>query len=227
MARRAAERTVVTDTGCWELKGGKGAYPKIVDRALSLAVHHLGYRLWVGVPTMGMTLHSCDNGRCWNPDHLRDGDALENNTDRRERYKTYGRTGVRNHFAKLTEKQVSEIRSARDGDILRLREARRLAELFGVSTHTIYRAAHGQTHRDDTRQKPAPRLHWSKRGVAPEIPRRRPKSGFKPGEQHANAKLSDEQVVAIRADQRSSTEIAHEYGVGPSAIRKIKRGERR
>lgn len=81
MARRAAERTVVTETGCWEIKGGKGAYPKLVERALTLAVHHLGYRLWLGIPTAGMTLHSCDNGRCWNPDHLRDGDALENNND--------------------------------------------------------------------------------------------------------------------------------------------------
>lgn len=227
MARRAAERTVVTEQGCWELTGGKGAYPKIMEKALSLAVHHLGYRLWVGIPTIGMTLHSCDNGRCWNPDHLRDGGALENNRDRRQRYQTYGRPGVRNHFAKLTEEQVATIRSSRDGDVMRLRTARQLAELFGVSTHTVYRAAHGQTHQADTRQKPPPRPHWSKRGVAPEIPAPPPGTGFKPGEQHANAKLSDEQVAAIRADSRSSSQIAVEYEVNPGTIRKIKRGERR
>lgn len=227
MARRANKNTVVTETGCWELQGGEGPYPKLAEKALRLAVHHLAYRLWVGIPTIGMTLHSCDNGRCWNPDHLRDGDALENNTDRRKRYKTYGRAGARNHFAKLTDENVAEIRAARDGDVLRLRAARELAERFGVSTKTIYFAAHGRTHREDTRQKPAPREHWSRRAVAPKIPRPHAGLGFKSGEKHFNAKLSDDQVAAIRTDARSQQAIADEYGVSRGTIGKIKRGERR
>lgn len=227
MARRAAERTIITEQGCWEMQGGKDAYPKIVEKSLGLAIHHLGYRLWVGVPTIGMTLHNCDNGRCWNPDHLRDGDAADNNADRRQRYLSYGRPGVRNHFAKLTEEQVAAIRAARDGDVLRLRTARELAERFGVSTGTIYRVAHGKTHREDTRKKPSPRPHWSQQGIRPDIPPPRPGTGFKRGEQHINSKLSDKQVVAIRSDPRSSSQIAADYAVTPGTIRKIKRGERR
>lgn len=46
------------------------------------------------------------------------------------------------------------------------------------------------------------------------------------GERLWAAKLTAEQVLAIRADPRAQTVIAVEYGVGQTQISKIKAGER-
>lgn len=42
------------------------------------------------------------------------------------------------------------------------------------------------------------------------------------GEQHGMAKLTEKDVIAIRADARIHRRIAAEYGVGINAVRKIK-----
>lgn len=47
------------------------------------------------------------------------------------------------------------------------------------------------------------------------------------GEKHWNSKFSAEQIAAIRADPRTQTEIAKEYGVSQPYIGRIKRGTRR
>lgn len=46
-------------------------------------------------------------------------------------------------------------------------------------------------------------------------------------ESHWNVRLTDQQVVAIRRDPRSSPAIAAEYGVSDRHIRKIKTGAKR
>ena len=46
------------------------------------------------------------------------------------------------------------------------------------------------------------------------------------GERHGRAKLTAEQVAAIRSDPRSQTAIAAEYGVSQSLVSLVKRGER-
>lgn len=173
LARRAAARTTVTESGCWEYDSQR-PYTQLVQRALRIAIHAIGYRLWKGEPKESI-LHTCDNGRCWNPDHLYDGDADRNNKDRRERYPTYGATGERSRFAKLTREQVAIIRaSTEEGNVMRLAMARELAERFGVTYFTIYRIVRGDTWRDDTRVKPEARPHWAKRGVSPRQPRKKP-----------------------------------------------------
>lgn len=45
------------------------------------------------------------------------------------------------------------------------------------------------------------------------------------GEEHANAKLTEENVKEIREDLRSQMEIARDYGVCQALISKVKRGE--
>jgi hypothetical protein len=45
------------------------------------------------------------------------------------------------------------------------------------------------------------------------------------GEHHANARLSDEDVRAIRADRRPQREIAKSYGISQTPVSKIKRLE--
>lgn len=45
------------------------------------------------------------------------------------------------------------------------------------------------------------------------------------GEAHANAKLTTEQVIAIRADTRSLRLVAADYGIGQQTVCKIKKGQ--
>lgn len=55
------------------------------------------------------------------------------------------------------------------------------------------------------------------------------KRGHKPGESHPNAKLTDEQVLLIRARVASGAkqaDLAREFGVTPGAISKVCSGRR-
>lgn len=44
---------------------------------------------------------------------------------------------------------------------------------------------------------------------------------------NGNGRLTDEQIIAIRADPRRRHEIASEYGIAPHYVNQIKRGVRR
>lgn len=162
LVARLRAKTIVRGD-CWEYGKGANRYQTLVIGTLRVAVHRLSHLIWHG-SIAGDVLHSCDNKRCWNPEHLRDGDALANNRDRRERSSVYGRAGAANHFARLTAEQVEVIRGCADtrGMLPRAR-AKELAAQYGVHLNTIYRAFVGKTWRTDTRVKPEARSHWSQR----------------------------------------------------------------
>ncbi len=90
------------------LKTSKGygltsAYDKLW-RTHRLALHLEGIDV-----TGHHVLHSCDNPRCCNPEHLRTGTAVENSADMTSRRRNP--IGEDRHNAKLTEQQVIEIRA--------------------------------------------------------------------------------------------------------------------
>lgn len=146
MAQTLAERfwakTQVAESGCIEWTGainrggygtvsirGHAAFPCRVQRA-----HRVALYLATGEPPEGHVLHSCDNRRCVNPEHLRSGTRLDNMRDcvERGRHAGGGPVGSRNHNAKLTEAQATEIRALRG-----VQTQRELARRFGVSRTTI------------------------------------------------------------------------------------------
>jgi hypothetical protein len=92
----------------------------------------------VGIDIDGSyVLHSCDNRRCVNPAHLSPGDHKENVSDMVSRQRQP--MGSRNGHAKLTERQVAEIRNrAARGELQRT-----LASEYGVSKPTISRIVNG------------------------------------------------------------------------------------
>ena len=103
--------------GCWLWMGGHGVrgYPHFNYDGKTLYAHRVSLELKLGRPIKpGLdVLHSCpdgDNPMCVNPDHLREGTHAENMRDmlHRGRRRVYGEK-VRT--AKLTEKQVLEIRA--------------------------------------------------------------------------------------------------------------------
>jgi hypothetical protein len=99
----------------------------------------IGRRLDPGV----MALHTCDVKLCVNRDHLYAGTHADNMRDRDER----GRTtrGEDKPEAKLTWVTVTQARQLREAGATYAE----LAQRFGVSTPTIWKAVTGRTWRTD------------------------------------------------------------------------------
>lgn len=82
-------RCVATDSGCWEWQGAttKKGYGRVkVDRKLYSPHRVVAWAMGIA-PAMGdpsretVVMHSCDNPKCCNPEHLSLGTHSENMTD--------------------------------------------------------------------------------------------------------------------------------------------------
>lgn len=90
------------------------------------------------IPEGIFVLHSCDNSKCVNPDHLHLGTQKDNMREMRERGRdndiSRGRCGENHGMSKLTEDQVSEIRSLRKQGVY----GTEIAKKFNVTNTLIY-----------------------------------------------------------------------------------------
>lgn len=132
-------------TGATAGSSGYGAfnrYPARKDprRGPELA-HRVSYELFVGpIPEGHFVLHKCDVRCCVRPDHLFTGTAMDNVHDMVKKDRMTPVRGEDKHSAKLTERDVREIRVRhQSGDTAKL-----LAEHFHVSTGAIYSIIHGR-----------------------------------------------------------------------------------
>lgn len=87
------------------------------------------------IPEGKLVLHSCDNRKCVNPEHLRLGTHQENMRDMTARNRQA--VGERQHRSRLTADAVRDIRTKR----LSLTE---FAKLYGVNFVTVYEAQIGR-----------------------------------------------------------------------------------
>jgi len=83
------------------------------------------------IPDGLCVLHKCDNTSCVNPDHLFLGTNKDNTQDMLAKGRHSGPTGELNRHAKLTEKEVLEIRRTRTSPPISL------AAMFGISPRTV------------------------------------------------------------------------------------------
>lgn len=127
---------------CWEWRGllsNKG-YGKLVDATGRIvAAHRLAYAEWVG--PLGPDIfacHRCDNRKCINPDHIFPGTNAENLHDMR--VKRRSANGTRNARAKLTDSDISQIRSLHEAGTITHRE---LAARFDCSRSHVSRILRG------------------------------------------------------------------------------------
>lgn len=117
MRTRLMSRCRMTDNGCWEYTGyvGPMGYGLTNWRGRNHPVHRLMHMIDKGSIAPGLdVLHSCDNTKCFNPDHLRAGTAKENTGDsvkRKRHYGTYKTQCKRGH--PLSGKNVYREKSGR------------------------------------------------------------------------------------------------------------------
>lgn len=81
---RIKERLQVAESGCWEYTGYimPTGYVQVSYRCRGMWGHHLAYMANKGPIPAGMRiLHSCDNRKCLNPDHLSLGTQQDNIRD--------------------------------------------------------------------------------------------------------------------------------------------------
>jgi|26BtaG_2_1085354.scaffolds.fasta_scaffold24804_2 hypothetical protein len=100
--------------GCWNWKASKDkdGYGFFYHNNMKGGkAHRFSYEFYNGKIEKGKyVLHTCDNRSCVNPKHLYLGTALDNTQDRRVREQFVTVRGEKSHFAKLTERDVKEIR---------------------------------------------------------------------------------------------------------------------
>ena len=110
--------------GCLTLDGEKRAHRAI-------------YKLFVGkLPNKAHVLHSCDNPRCVNPNHLSLGTHVENMQQRNDRCRTL--KGMHSPNAKLTKEGVLLIRNGASLHVA--------CAILKISKSTYYRARNGESY---------------------------------------------------------------------------------
>jgi hypothetical protein len=119
---------------CWLWKGALSStgYGMVGFDGKRQKAHRIAYRLAVGaIASSGFICHRCDEPRCVNPAHLFEGSHADNVRDMME--KDRQNRGERNGQAKLTERQVKEIRARKGTETLRTTAAR-----YGVSAPAVH-----------------------------------------------------------------------------------------
>jgi hypothetical protein len=117
-------------------------YPQVWFEGRMRRAHRVIWTIFNGtIPSRLWVLHHCDNRRCINLDHLYLGNHKDNTRDMvvRGRTVTCGTDGGAPTL--LTQEQIMQIRLIGKG---RRNCNKMLAEQFGVSRATIYRARYGK-----------------------------------------------------------------------------------
>lgn len=123
---------------CWEWTtrlniGGYGQFQangkKILAHRFSFQLHH-NRLIKEGMVIMHVV---CDNRKCVNPSHLKEGTQKDNLTDMVNKGRGNQPKGEKQHLSKLTEKQVLEIREIYSQGKTTYRK---LGQEYGVS-HTV------------------------------------------------------------------------------------------
>lgn len=129
------------DDDCWPWSGTilPNGYGRFNSRGQSRSTHRLAWSLANGKEPSLSILHSCDNRKCCNPAHLREGTTADNMRDKVERGRSC--TGERNGRARLTAWQIAVVRLLYSQGVIQ----KHLAKDFGVAQTTISAIVRGAT----------------------------------------------------------------------------------
>lgn len=129
--------------GCWCWTGTGSRYGMFWSGdGRRIGAHRFSYEMHRGpIPNGMLVMHTCDNPKCVNPDHLRLGTPKDNmeDMDRKGRRRTGARRGEACSFSALNADAVRFIRAHPE---MRLTD---LGERFGVTPNTIRAVRIGKT----------------------------------------------------------------------------------
>jgi hypothetical protein len=125
--------STTNEQGCWLYKGrtSRGYGSAIAPGGHSYYLHRASNHHFNGGDPSKMTLHKCNNSRCFNPEHLYSGTAADNARDRVE-------SGIK--LKRLTLEEVFFIKIL----ILLGCSDDRIAEIYGVTGGAINHIRNGR-----------------------------------------------------------------------------------
>lgn len=137
------------NNGCWLWVGSRRlGYGRFYDGRLKALVsaHRMSWEIHFGnrPPNDIKVLHRCDNPSCVNPAHLFLGTQQDNIDDMCAKGRQVAPKGSSHHKAKLSEKDVIQIRALRATKGI---PTRLLARKFSISVSSIKHILHGDTWR--------------------------------------------------------------------------------
>lgn len=128
---------------CREWKGAtfKSGYGKVSIDGDLYKVHRLSAYCCLKLPNEREVFveHRCDNRRCYEPTHLRLGDAASNNRDKADKGRAPRLLGEANKASKLTAKKVRKIRLRR----VQGEPVAEIAERYGISKRQVRSICNG------------------------------------------------------------------------------------
>ena len=121
---------------CWEwARRNPAGYGLVWVDGRDRLAHRVAYETWVAtIPDDLFVCHTCDNPPCINPDHLWFGSASDNNNDKEMKGRGNQPRGSKNANAKLTERDVVEVRRLRNEEHLTLKE---IGNRFGITEAAV------------------------------------------------------------------------------------------
>lgn len=141
------EKVKRTDT-CWLWTAGKlrsGGYGQFELNGNTMRAHRLAWEMTNGPIPKGLLIcHRCDNPACVNPAHLFLGTARDNNADCLSKGRRVYAPGEKHPDAKLTEKDVREIRALAASKQVSLRA---MARRYGMAHSSVRNVVIGRTWR--------------------------------------------------------------------------------
>lgn len=198
---------------CWEWTAstnnkGYGRF-RPAQSATEWLAHRWSFILHNGaIPNGAIILHTCDNRRCVNPAHLVAGSHYDNNHDciAKGRARKNSPKGERQYHAKLTDREVIDIRRAYIG-------GERLADIqgrYGLAFRTITAICYGSSWRHLLGKDGAPALSDLARAKR----------------EKASAIITPNEVRQIRrmhAEGKQPSAIAADYGISRQNVYSITR----
>jgi len=136
------EKVAIKENGCWLWIGAVDArgYGAILKDGKIQKAHRLSYEIAHGPAGDLLVLHRCDNPPCVNPQHLFAGTDADNMADMRAKGRANTPRGESVKAAKLTERDIWEMRHMWENGI----STRKIAAYFPVNHSTVYNIVSGK-----------------------------------------------------------------------------------